>query len=531
MRTHSDHVAVTAEHKSDESAEGVEDYSIIFKELFCVAASDLAEQLNQPLENVGVLFDEITSTGQRSRYKKKSISSTPASSVDLERDGIRPQAFGRGQLLFLTKSASGREADHFQNAGFRFASIPNVVEILARSMQTNASDLSAQLVKMRECSKQSGLLEPGIHMAYFAIRANIGGGFDVLVRRSVKSQLPSKKVPLSNLDNWQIDCLRDLDGLSVTACLKSLKGRLLAPNLPKREEMYLAQLFDTIEDLRDCINDPTFLEAVLVAKPLSVPCRGLSIDANPGQALVIAFRHIVPIHSRNQNPKFEFVPLSFFRVQQHIYKNSPAHAVFARRVHREFGEILNQSRQSYDKDSGLLSPNSYKFGGSNRSLSDRSVGPPSPNSHNFRLSRNRSLMDVRYEMDHQLPTLIPRAKALESRMSMKFWKDSSKTSEVDLASGKASSKLRDDSSSEHRLVENPFGGIMVSREITVDVQEVPQEDATNGTKTGLEMVDLRTRRGVASNKLQLGPLSAASTEVEDPETYVDSLFAACVQMR
>jgi hypothetical protein len=91
--------------------------------------------------------------------------------------------------------------------------------------------------------------------------------------------------------------------------------------------------------------------------------------------------------------------------------------------------------------------------------------------------------------------------------------------------------MRDDSSSEHRLVENPFGSILVSQEFTVDIQEIRRDDATNGTKTGFEMVDLRTRCSVAPNKLQLGPLSAASTEVEDPETYVDSLFAACIQIR
>jgi hypothetical protein len=133
---------------------------------------------------------------------------------------------------------------------------------------------------MRECPKQSGLLEPGIHMAYFAIRANLGGGFDVLVRKRVKGHLPSNKLPLTNLDNWQIDYLRDFDGMSVTACLKSLKSRLLAPSLPKREEMYVAQLFDTLEGLRDSISDPTFLEAVFVAKPVQVPCRGTSVDAN-----------------------------------------------------------------------------------------------------------------------------------------------------------------------------------------------------------------------------------------------------------
>jgi hypothetical protein len=44
-------------------------------------------------------------------------------------------------------------------------------------------------------------------------------------------------------------------------------------------------------------------------------------------------------------------------MQQHVYKNSPDHAVFARKIHREFGPILNRAREgiaSRDRDSKRL---------------------------------------------------------------------------------------------------------------------------------------------------------------------------------
>ena len=507
-----------------DNGEHLEDYSIIFRELFCVAAAELADQLNQPIENIGVLFDEILATGQNG-YKARNRHST-SGLVDLERAAMEPQVLGRGQLLFVTKRASIRDAENLQNAGYRFAGIHNVVDILARSMQVNAYDLTGQFVNMRDYAKETSLLEPGVHMAYFAIRASVSGGFDVLVPKKARSQLPTMQLPYANLDKWQIEFLSEFDGLSVTECLKGLKGKLVLPGLSHKEEAFARQFHNTLQDFRDEINDPSFLEALLVAKAVLAPCRGVGEDSSPSQAMLISFRSIVPIHSRFLDPKFEYIPLTFFKIQQHVYKNSPDHAVFARKIHREFGPILNQPHLGLsDKEAGLLSPNSFRWGGSNRSLSDKDVGLHSPT--NFELRGNRSLNDVRIELEHQLPTLIPRAKISEPRMSFRFWKHGPKITEP------SSSSIRDDTSSERDLIENsPFGGILVSQEVTVDIQVVESEIATKGIKTGLETLNLGARRGVeAPNRLKLGPLAAASTETEDPETYVDNLFAICVETR
>jgi hypothetical protein len=514
MRNHINHTSLSRGVRAgaselaltNEFGEPIDDYSIIFRELFCVAASDLADQLNQPLEGAGVLFDEILSTGQTGQHNKINArkSMTPSHPVDTERGEIGPRIFGRGQLLFLTRLASRREAENFQNAGYRFAGIHNVVDILARSMDINPVELSARLADISEYSRKTNILEPGVHMACFAICATVRGSFDVLIRRDARNQLPTMQMPIKSLDSWQLDYLSQLDGMSVSACLKFFESKLSTAFLPKHEQTFTAQLQDTLEALRDEIKDPLFLEAALIATPVSAPCRGAEDNAPPSQATLIAFRLTIPIHSRSPGDKLEFIPLSFFKMQQHVYKKSPDHNVFARRVHREFGPVLNQSRPSMsDKDNGLLGPNNFQLNGSCKSLGE-----------------------LRDELEYKLPTLIRRAPP--PRKSLIFWKKNLDVTE--LSSGRLSVRTRDDASSENNLVEqNPFGGILVSQEVTVDVREAGRVVPLK--VSDMEMMEMMTTGMESTEKMKLGTLGVASTEVEDPETYVDSLFAICVETR
>ena len=512
MRNHINHTSMSRGFRAgaveralaNDSAEPIDNYSLIFRELFCIAASDLADQLNQPLEGAGVLFDEILNTGQTTNDKAKARRSMISDPTDTERGQVESPYFGRGQLLFLTRRLDRREAESFQNAGFRFTGITNVVDILARSMQIKPDDLHTQLANMWDYSRNFNILEPGIHMACFAIRANVRGSFDILVRKVARNQLPTMQMPLLSLDSWQLDYLSELNGMSVSACLKSFKTKLTLLNLAKKEQLFTAQLHDTLESLRDEINDSFFMEAALVATPVSAPCRVTQENVPPGQATLIAFRLIIPVHSRIPEKKLEFVPLSFFKMQQHVYKNSPDHNVFARKVHREFGPILNPSRPSLsDKEEGLWSPNSFQFNGS-----------------------RKSLVDIREELEHKLPTLIPRAPPPQK--SLRFWRKNLDI--IEPGNGRVSAWLRGDTSSQKEPVElNPFGGILVSQEVTVDVREAGRIVPLK--VSDIEMIDMTNKNGGFSEKMTLGTLGIASTEEVDPETYVDSLFAVCVETR
>jgi hypothetical protein len=491
---------------TDDDGEPIEDYSIIFRELFCIAAADLAEQLNEPLENVGVLFDEIFSTGQKVKSKPKGRRTAPKGSVDIERDGISLPQPGRGQLLFLTRRANLREAERLQAAGFRFAAIQNIVDILARTMQINCDNLSQRLATMREYTNEAHILEPGVHIACFAIRASIHGGFDVLVRKDARNQLPTMQLAPKSLDSWQLNYLSQLDGMSVQACLKFLKTKAAIPLLPENEQIFTAQLHDTLKELQDKINDPLFQDAVLIAKPVLAPCRGANEGAHPGQAQLIALRLIMPIHSRALGKKLEFTPLPFFKMQQHVYKNSPDHAAFARKIHREFGPILNQAREG--------------IAGRGRDNKDLTIA-------------SKSIQD---QLECTAPASMPNTRDVEAKRVFPFWGRGRRESKSSWQ-GQANVKQgMSDTSSEKNLVETQtFGGIMVSQEVTVDVREVglaslERVETNEAGEEGTELVELG-KNGAVVEGVRMGTIGWASKELEDPETYVDHLFTVCVETR
>ncbi|KAG4436402.1 hypothetical protein IFR05_008125 [Cadophora sp. M221] len=473
--------------------ESPDDSSIILRELFCVAAADLAEQLNEPLENVGILFDQVLGTGQtKTSSKSKVLGKSRGSFNDLESDGT-----GRGQLLFLVRRANKREAERFAAAGYRFAEVQNVAHIITRNMQINCNDLQGRLTNMHEYSSDTNVLTPGVHLACFAIRASLRGGFDVLTRKDARNQLPTMQLPIDKLDNWQIGYLAQLDGSSVTACLKFLKERLASPENTKRELSFATQLYDALVGLDEEIGD-TFADAVLIGNPISAPCYGPGGDnAKPAQAALITFRTIVPIQFRAQGLKFGFTPLNFFRTQQCVYKNSPDHARFARAIHKEFGPLVNKKRLSIrDGDENLESASSTgKF--------------------SRRLTRN-----VRGPLDAPMKGEgVPKAHT-KTLSSLIFW-NRKRSSGV----ARGSPKIAWDSSSEIRLVETQtFGGIMVSQEVSVDVRDFEGFSRQKG-----RLDDESSRTDI--NEIQMGTTGEAMREVDDSETYVDRLLAICTATR
>ncbi len=337
-------------YSTSEDSDGVEDYSMIFRELFCVAASGLAEQLNEPLENVGVLYDEIIITGTispRGRKFRLMLLRGETGSSDPERGSPVALGFGPGKLLFVVRRTNKAEAARLQASGFRFASVPHVVDNLARRMQIGREEFTMHIDSMREYSGEEHILEPGVHLACFAIRAAIKGGFDVLVRKDAKNLLPTMQLPIASIEPWHSEFLNQFNGWTVAACLRWLRDK--STFTTEKEKMFVAQFHSTLTALVDKIGEPFFQEALFVARSFQAPCRGIGHNATPGRATLIAFRIIVPIHFRPANARLGFSPLSFFRCQQQVYKNTADHELFARKTHREIAPILD-SRPSVHHD-------------------------------------------------------------------------------------------------------------------------------------------------------------------------------------
>lgn len=316
------------------------DYLFLFRELFCVAAADLAADLKQPVQSLGMLYDEIVITGLKDSENGRA-KRTSTDSSDIERQGFDLTRIGKGKLLFLVKSVDRREAEHLEATGFRFAIVPRVVPIIATTLRMGHHDLSSRLEMMRNYANKHKFLDPGVYIALFTARATMASGFEVLVRKDAKNQLPTVKLPYDSLASWQLDYLRQMEKLKVSACIKFLQKAAVPSNPSEREKDFAGTLKLTLEGLMDQISDAFFSDAVLIAAPIEAPCHNYRESSPPSTAQLITFSILVSIYTRAPGKSWVFTPVNFFKAQQHVYQNSPDHAIFAAKTHREFAPIID----------------------------------------------------------------------------------------------------------------------------------------------------------------------------------------------
>ncbi|CAD6580433.1 MAG: hypothetical protein ASARMPREDX12_009564 [Alectoria sarmentosa] len=420
-------------HRAGSVDDSTGDYSTLFKKLFCVAAKDLADIVQLPLEDIGVLDGIIMNTGTlRKSAKLKLLQGLPTrhNELDIAEKGRPPILFGRGQLLFLVRRASRSQASRLQSTGYRFATISNVIELLARSMEVTKEELFPQLRRMRDQSESERFLEPGVHLGCFALRPVFHRGFDVLVRRDAGNMIPTSNLTKSKLEQWQIEMLQRMNNWTVATCCERLRGGLLFAD-PKQQQ-FSRQLLESLTDLAGRVDSGFFEDARLVATPLRAPCDVSKGSSLSQEAFMIAFRVITDAYQPSSlNDRYEFASLRFFLCQQHAYRDCADNAVFSRRIHREFAAMASGCEDC--DNTSLTCP--------------RAAYQPSSDSHR-EVKRNRTPSPCRN----------------------KKW-----TSRI-RASGK---KVNDDNSSEKNLVNGSpkasagaFGAIHVANEIDVDVREV-----------------------------------------------------------
>ena len=470
----------TTDHKRDNSLDGCEDYSQAFKELFCVAALDLAAAVQEPLESLGVLYDEIINTGTTRKSKRATLFTHGRNNrtEDVERAVRMPTILGRGQLLFVVRHTNKSESAQLQAAGFRFAAVPHVIDNLSRSIQVNVDQLRPCLDKMRHFNTTPAILEPGVHLACFALRPLFQRGFDILVCKGATNLLPTMSLPIPELKRWHTDFISRMDDWTVSACLEFLEK---ARSHTTAEELhFVINLADGIRALKDQIDHPFFLDARLTARPLRAPCRNPNGSAPPGQAMIIAFRVIADVHhARLLNGRVEFIPSKFFQAQQHVYKSSPDHETFARRIHREFSPFSERK--------GSNTSNSKNPRNSTGPLGGRGFRPD--------ILRTFSSSPVMDRSKWKWPS--------SRDLSAPNCQDNNDTS---------SEKSLVDTQNNHN---NVFGGIHVSNEVSIDVSEIR---GTGDTSPDVEMMNL-------------GVYSEAGVAPMEKETFVDELLALTIGER
>lgn len=372
--------------------EPIENYEAVLCELFCTAAENLSTKLKVPLGNVGVLWDEIMSTGdsgrapggssnrslrRRQRKIEKILQSNGLGgfgggagefrtnkeianmdSSELAEMGLSRQAaaaaaaaqaaaadrapeYGRGSLMFLVRYVENiRELGDLEAAGYRFAELRHVSGIIGSSMQIKSWNIETKLRAMQTYARDCPMLEPGVHVGLFAVRARVGGvGFDVLVDREARNLLPSVPMPFDNLEPWQLAFLRQVDRMTPDRAIRHMANlKTLTPN----EAYFASQLVDAIHALRNGLSDAAvFDESILSAKVVEVPCRRNEDGSGNSMSAMIALCCVVPIHQNITSESCELVPLSFFKVHQLVDPDSPHHLDFLRSIHRDIFPLIN----------------------------------------------------------------------------------------------------------------------------------------------------------------------------------------------
>lgn len=439
----------------DNSSDG--DYSLIFREHFCVAAAELADHVHTPLQRMGILYDQIMMTGTlKAEFRGGMMRRTPKDSAaaDVE-SGIKiPTLFGRGQLLFVVRRVDRIEAGRLMSSGYRFASMEQVGDIMARAMQVPRAELAVTVNGLRTFTQRSEEASPapGTYLACFALKPAVktsNGSWDVLVLKDYPSQLP--KVLLSDrpLQPWQLQVMNGLDGLTINQCIQRLSS-MGSDSQVDIEKAFIRSVHQQTLALTQVIPEPFFRQAVFSATPVEIYSQGSSASTN--RATLMAFCVIPDVHTASirSTSSLVYLPWSFFKCQQRCHKASPDHGVLARKIYTEFGNVLAQQKEN---DS---------FSSSRR---DSLANQPNP-----RMTR--------------------------------FWPFSSKT-----RSFGAGNNFKPDNISETELVEtrsqhdgdggHGFGGIMVSQDVTVDA----------GTKedSRIELRDLgtKTEAGVAATEMPI----------------------------
>lgn len=511
------------ERQKSENQDEDETHGVIFREQFCMAAIRLAERLRENLGSAGILWDEILPTGATAPVHRdvptpKSPAYTGQKVLDLAEKGIerRQEQYGRGSLMFLVRRIQNdREAERLSIAGYRFADLEQVGGTISSSMQIQTPGIEHRLREMAEYAGPDSDQGSGVSMGIFGVRARVNGsGFEVLVQSRARHLLPSIALPLSTMDAWQISMLKRFDNMTLVAMDRAIKGMTLSTT---RERVFMSQLVDGIQALRDAVQDPILDSAVFTADVVTLPCQE---EDTPVTKLLLAFGIVMPIHSVVSSPDYEFVPLSLFKAHQMVQLQQ-SQLAFVQSVHREFGPIIQQDIQrgaqlQRKPSAGLLSRLSLA-GKSWRRMSTTCEDGEGLDAASRRRASSAALSGSSSTVDLcQQKTGDGTPQVIETMPG----------------------DIKRDVFKSHINNSPSFGGIMVQEVITVNVET--RKEAGTPTQNSQTRGEMSPSSNLEMHHIRPGrtnDTSATSTRIivghdgEGEPTFVDDLFQKCVDSR
>jgi hypothetical protein len=466
------------------------DYSVIFREYFCVAADELAGMLDTPLQDLGVLYNGILTTGSISHEFQRG--SRRKANADLEQGIKYPIMFGKGQLLFLVRTVDKHESAKLLTQGYRFAPVKNVSDIIARTMKVGHEDIIDTIERLQLYSQpRKPLSAAGTYLACFAIRPAIKSAlrnWDILVPTDRPGDLPCVELSSEPLNTLELSRLSKLDSLSVAQCITYLNN-IAAEITDVEEKNFIERLLDIITELTRQVPEDFFRHAIFSCKAVAAPGLGDDRDGSPPQ--IYAFSVIPDVHIASvKSTAVTYVPLSFFQCIQRVYKHSPDHDILAQRIHREFGTILSHKDVAANT-SRRVSRSNHIRNRTNTSLISTNVASNGGTSRDSRRGSRLSIPSTQ-------------------RSKVSTPQDSASTPILDargpsLDQEPLAGEKRQRQNSGPRRPSLVFGGIMVSSDTKVEVCE-------------------KTEIGEGATEMQAWGVSAQATVASEQPTYVDELF-------
>lgn len=353
-----------------------EDYSVFFRESFCLAAANLADDLREPIYELGNLFDAVMTSGSRETFR---LARSPGlglrllrrktAHADVEHSSACLDVFGKGQVLYLLKRTERKDVPKFQSMGYRFLPVDKIVPILAEIMQVPQAYLHDHLSKARASALNMDAYKKqptGVFLSCFAVKPGVHKrSWDVLVNKQQIHKLPS--VPLWSLQKMAVrkPFIDALDGKNVSECLAHLEQRLVSLN--SEEEAFAKAFKRAIVALKDHLSEPFFPRATLSSVLAKAPLR----DASGVRSFcsILAFHVVANIHDctvRNTE-QFTYINLSFFKCRQQTIDRAASDPVFREKVYQEFARRYPDVVSSED----FVRPGSVRYHDDNWSVSRR----------------------------------------------------------------------------------------------------------------------------------------------------------------
>lgn len=325
------------------------DTTILFREAFCVAASDLSTRLQGSLEQLGTLFDQVIGTGNLPTNRN-------SRATTLETNDQSNTLSERGQLLFFTRELSRADVDAFTNAGYRFASPNRVEHINAKTMRIAPKNLNTHMKRLQEYASRFSHPIPakqGTYLSCFSVLGHVRGKFDVIVNKMNQDQLPDARLHAEQLSQSQIEFLQQFDGLTAAkisddVMARDSKRRQGDNSKSQGEEVLIGMLIESFATLTQNLGTEGFSELIFNATPI---CARYGTSE---PVMVFGFTRVIDHADTNLPESLTYVPLEFFLVRAQYYPGSTDHGRLRRAIHTEFAPLLAET----SPDGEELDPNS-----------------------------------------------------------------------------------------------------------------------------------------------------------------------------